>query len=101
MGELADVLLPELLAGEVIAHEPRGAEAGDDALAVGHRRRGTVWVAFAVGRLLVLVFGIALPEQPAIAAVEAEHAAHLALVGRLRQEDALAPDDRRRVAGSS
>ena len=39
--ELADVVLPEFLAVEVVADQAGRAVAGDHALAVGHRRGGT------------------------------------------------------------
>src|SRR5262245_16983482 len=67
-----EVALPDQVAGEVVAVEPLGAEAGDEALAVG--RRGAVRLAALEVPLDLrhaLVGGLR-PEYPTGVAVEAE-----------------------------
>src|SRR5262245_29528118 len=98
MDELAEVLAPDLLAVEVVAEEARRAERGDDELAVSDRRRGGEGIG-AVGRLLLaVVLDPELPQHLAVGAIEAHERAAIDLVDRLRDEDAIAPDDGRRIA---
>ena len=86
----------QFLAGEIVAVQPVAGEGGDDPLAVGHRRRGAIRVR-AVRGLLLLRGDAHLPEQLAVGAVEAHERA--ALAHGLRDEDAVAPDDGRGIAG--
>src|SRR5262249_23725280 len=94
----AEVLLPDELAVHVVAEDAWGAEGGEDVLAVGGAgRRG---VAVPVVRRLpghVLRRGL-LPQHLAVAAAPAEDVTPPAAVVGAGQEDAVAPDDRRRVA---
>src|SRR5262249_15844093 len=97
--ELAHVVAPQLLALEVIAVDAGRSVAGDDSFAVGRGSASAERVG-GMGRLVGLVVDPALPQLVAVLAVEAEHAALVPLlVERLRDEDAVFPDDRAGVAG--
>src|SRR5207302_1291970 len=87
-----------LLAVQVIAIETGRAEADDDALAIRDRRRLGIEPRLE-GRLVGLVLDVALPEFLAVLAVETHQRPLVPLlVERLRDEDAIAPDHRRRVS---
>src|SRR5262245_37480131 len=94
MPELAEIVVPLLLAGEVVAIKARGAEADDDPLTVGDGRGGAVG-AGGVLRLLVVILDNLFPEALAIGPVKAPQGPRFPLgVERLREEDALTPHDR-------
>src|SRR5262249_23146610 len=109
--QLAQVLLPQFLAAKVVAVHASRAVADDDALAVGRRRRGAERVGV-VRRFLLGIGHVLLPEHFPVGAAQAPERSRVRgsrtaawrsrrpvlLVGRLRQEDAVAPDDGRRVA---
>src|SRR5262249_25555506 len=98
--ELAQVVTPLLVASEIVAVQPGGAVADVDALAVGDGAGRAVGIRI-VGRLGLLVLDFLLPQQVAVLAGEAHDCAAVALVvERLRQGDAIAPDDGRGVAGA-
>src|SRR5437879_4909404 len=94
---LAQVAAPELVALEVIAEHARRTMGDHNTFAVGGRRRRTIRVC-GVRRLFVAVLDLLVPELLAVLAIQAEQAALLPLLGCLSEEDAVAPDDRRRVA---
>src|SRR4029453_9989091 len=68
--ELAEIVVPLLLAGKVVAIKARGAEADDDPLTVGDGRGGAVG-AGGVLRLLVVILDNLFPETLAIGPIKA------------------------------
>src|SRR5262245_35956058 len=95
--DCAEVALPELLAGEVIGDDASRREVGKDGFAVGDGGGGA-------GRILLVrcldevARDVLLPELLAVLAIEGDDRAPLAAVESLGEEDAVAPDDGRRVA---
>src|SRR5262249_8261871 len=95
-GEFPQVAGPERLAVHAVSVEAALAEEGDDRLAVGGtgRRRPAV---HGVALLWPALPGDVFPQELAVLAVHAEDHALLAVLQRRRQEDALAPNDGRRL----
>ncbi len=97
--EVADLLVPHELAGEVERREAVRPEGRVDALAVGHRCRR---------RMAVLVVGVldargrdrGVPQQRAVGRAVGEHRHLRAAIGRGRQKEVVLPDDWRRVPSS-
>src|SRR5262249_21329775 len=93
------VAMPELVAIQIASQDTGRGEVRVDGLAVGG------WRARA-GRILLMrrfwhgADDFLLPELFAVGAGEREERAPLAAVKALRQEHAVAPDDRRRVTGT-
>src|SRR4051812_25186577 len=93
----AEVEVPLLLAVEVPAPETGRAKPGDDALAIGHWRRGAVRVGL-VGEFLRIPDGAFLPEEMSIGAIETDQRA--ASSDGLGHVDAVFPDNRGGVTRS-
>src|SRR5262249_44716711 len=92
-------LMPDLLAGEIDAQDAVVAEIGVDALAIGGRRaRGMAILVLA--RLRLGIGGESFPKLLAVVAGQAQDRTAFAVVVGRGQEDAVFPDDRRRVAGA-
>ena len=88
---------PPYLPGVVQRRETAVAEHGEHAGAVGDgRRRGVAVLRAFGGRDLAEHFPV--PEEPSRSPVQAKDVAGSPLVGRRRDEDAVAVDDRRRTA---
>src|SRR5207248_1468920 len=92
----AEVARPERFAVHAVAVQPALAEERHHPLAVGGAGRGGPSV-LGVARLGRAVPGLLLPEDLPTPAVDAGDEPGPARVDRGRQEDPLAPDDRRRL----
>src|SRR5258707_1329117 len=93
MLELAEIALPEQFAVAIIANHAGRPVRGDDALAIGDRRGGTIGVG-GMRRFLARKWDRLLPNLSARLAVETNHRALTAfLVQRLRDKYAIAPDN--------
>ena len=89
--------MPKLLARKIVAIETGRAEGGDDPLAIGYGSGGAVGI-LALGRFTGGIFHAGLPEEPAICAIETNERAAMRGADGLGHEDAIAPDNGRRIA---
>src|SRR5579862_230239 len=91
MPELAEIVVPLLLAGEVVAIEACGAEADNHSFTIGNRRSGAI-SSGGVLRLFVVVLDGLFPEVLAVGPIKAPQGSLVSLgIEGLRQEDAITP----------
>src|SRR5262249_55092380 len=96
--DCAEAVMPDLLAGEIDTQQAIAAKVSVDALAIGAWCAGCEAV-FAVGALAACIRCERLPEEFAIATLEAEDRPAFG-VACGRQEDAVLPQDGRRVTAA-
>src|SRR6266487_3110009 len=90
--------MPDFLAIVVITIETCGAEPRDHPLAISDRGRGTGRIIRRISSFLFQPRDSGLPKQIPMAPVKAKNGAAVLLFNCLRDEDPLAPDDRRRIS---
>ena len=93
MQERLQLVMPEQLAIEVIGDDAGRGEVGVHRLAIRHRRAGAMRIVGMRG-FLGGARHLSLPELLAVRPVKAQHRPPHALVERLREKDAIAPDNR-------
>ncbi len=98
--ELHRVVVPEQRAAEVVAHQPARTKERDHSLAVCDRRSGREAVLVAHARFRRGCGGGLRPDGAPILNAQTMDESFGAIGRRAREENAIAPDDRRRVAES-